>query len=169
MSTCITQIAKELYEELAEPSDISISSIAYWLRSNLGKLNNRLCASFDMDCDLNVTPDLNLGAADIFKTMYAIYYFNKNANSNLGAMVFNSVLEIDSDGSRIKMNNKNEIAKTYINLRNLANEDLKNLINGYKFCRAGAAITNVAGIDGSCFDCCTWRATCSNMRRCVSN
>lgn len=162
--TCVTQIAKELYEELNEPDDLSVSAIAYWLRSNLGKLNNKLCASFDIDCDLNVTPDMSLGEADIFKTLYAIYYFGKKATDNLGVAAVDTIIEIDSDGSRVRRYNRNELAKTYINLKNTANEDLKSLINGYKYCRASNAVSAVHGEDALYTSCpYSWRAELRNV------
>ena len=39
MTTKIVDIADEVYRELGEPADISIASVAYWLRTNLGRLN----------------------------------------------------------------------------------------------------------------------------------
>ena len=39
MTTKIVDVADEVYRELGEPADISIASVAYWLRTNIGKLN----------------------------------------------------------------------------------------------------------------------------------
>ena len=42
----IVDIADELYRELAEPSSISIPAISFWIRSNVGELNNRINTTF---------------------------------------------------------------------------------------------------------------------------
>ena len=42
----IVDIADELYRELGEPSSISIPAISFWIRSNVGELNNRLNTTF---------------------------------------------------------------------------------------------------------------------------
>ena len=38
----IVDIADEIYRELGEPTDNSIPPIAFWIRTNLGTLNNYL-------------------------------------------------------------------------------------------------------------------------------
>ena len=38
----IVSIADEAYRELGDPSDLSIATISFWLRTNLGQLNNML-------------------------------------------------------------------------------------------------------------------------------
>ena len=47
----IVDIADELYRELAEPSDLSIPAISFWLRSNIGKLNNLISTAYLIDED----------------------------------------------------------------------------------------------------------------------
>ena len=42
----IVDIADEIYRELGEPSTISIPAIAFWIRSNVGELNNRINTTF---------------------------------------------------------------------------------------------------------------------------
>ncbi len=39
MTTKIVDISDELFNELGEPDDISIASVAFWLRTNIGSLN----------------------------------------------------------------------------------------------------------------------------------
>ena len=38
----VVDIADEIFRELSEPSTLSIPAIAYWVRSNVGELNNYL-------------------------------------------------------------------------------------------------------------------------------
>ena len=42
----IVDIADEIFRELGEPSTISIPAIAFWIRSNVGELNNRINTTF---------------------------------------------------------------------------------------------------------------------------
>ena len=42
----IVDIADEIYRELGEPSTISIPAISFWIRSNVGELNNRINTTF---------------------------------------------------------------------------------------------------------------------------
>jgi hypothetical protein len=39
MTYKIVDVADEIYRELGEPNDLSLSSIAFWLRTNIGDLN----------------------------------------------------------------------------------------------------------------------------------
>ncbi len=42
----IVDIADEIYRELGEPTDNSIPPIVFWIRTNLGTLNNYLNTAF---------------------------------------------------------------------------------------------------------------------------
>ena len=43
MAIKVVDIADEIHRELGSPSDLSISAISYWLRTNIGQLNNLIC------------------------------------------------------------------------------------------------------------------------------
>lgn len=45
----VVDIADQIYQALAEPSDISLVSVVYWLRSNIGALNNYINQDFYVD------------------------------------------------------------------------------------------------------------------------
>jgi hypothetical protein len=160
--TCITDISNELYDELAEPTDISIPAIAFWLRSNVGKLNNVLCKSFEINPNsgnYEITPEINDNVKDIFKTLYVIYYLGRQVEKNLGAASVNTVVEIDSDGSKVKKTSKNDNAKVWLEIKKNAQEDLKNLLNAYRFCVASNSITSIAGSDGLYTNySCVWKS-----------
>ena len=42
----VVDIATEIFTELSEPASLSVESISYWLRMNVGELNNHLNTSF---------------------------------------------------------------------------------------------------------------------------
>ena len=47
----VVDIADEINFELNSPSDISISFISFWLRRNVGKLNNLISTTFTITAD----------------------------------------------------------------------------------------------------------------------
>ena len=70
----IVSISDEIYRELGNPTDMSIATISFWLRTNLGQLNNLLNISIEIDSttlELNGT-GLTADQAVIFKKLYFI-------------------------------------------------------------------------------------------------
>ena len=106
----IVDIADELYRELAEPCDLSIPAISFWLRSNIGMLNNLISTEYFVDetsleifqkiCDV----DTEIGDDEkvIFKKLYMIHYYDVKVRSVLGAASTDSVREVVSDGARVR-------------------------------------------------------------------
>ena len=47
----VVDIASEIYEELGRPSSLSIPSISFWLRNNIGGLNNYINTQFSIASD----------------------------------------------------------------------------------------------------------------------
>lgn len=152
----VVDIADQIYRELAEPDDISIASVAYWLRSNIGSLNNYINQDFYVDSstleidrvddsDGATVLEISDIEVSIFKKMYSVYYYNKKVLSTLGAASTDAVIELESDGSRITKINKNEQSKTYAQLKKQEYEELVYLINLYK--NAKCQPNQVAGND----------------------
>ena len=141
MSISITDLASTIWmNELNETSQTSIPEIAYWIRNvGIGKLNNLILTSFTIDTDtLEVLPTTSFGLdeATILIQLYMIKYFQLQSNNFLGAVGVNDVIEYDESGMLIRKLNRNELAKTWLSLKNQAGEDLKDLINGYRIARA---------------------------------
>ena len=181
----IVDIADEIYRELSEPATISIPSISFWIRSNVGELNNRINTTFkirDTNPDIyefsgsfvtasnepqafnEATGALGLSAssnngtastpaivaiqpeeASILKKMYVVHYYDQQIRSTVGAASTDPVIEVASDGSRVRKINKNELSKTYISLKKEEYSELKDLINAYKLRKASPV--QVAGDD----------------------
>ena len=75
MAIKVVDIADEIHRELGSPSDLSIPAISYWLRTNIGKLNNLLYLSLTVDDDtLEFSTDLTDDQSVIFKKLYIIHY-----------------------------------------------------------------------------------------------
>jgi len=168
----IVDIADEIFRELGNPSTISIPAISFWIRSNVGELNNRINTTFkirDTNPDIyelsgsfvspayepqafnEATGALGLSAsadngtastpaivaiqpeeASILKKMYIVHYYDQQIRSTVGAASTDPIIEVASDGSRVRKINKNELSKTYISLKKEEYSELIDLINAYK-------------------------------------
>lgn len=181
----IVDIADEIYRELGEPSSISIPAISFWIRSNVGELNNRINTTFkildygteayefsgsfvdpayepqafnEATGALGLSINNNNGTASnpaivgiqpeeasILKKMYSVHYYDQQIRTTVGAASTDPVVEVASDGSRVRKINKNELSKTYISLKKEEYSELIDLINSYKL-RKSSPI-QVAGDD----------------------
>ena len=163
----VVDIADEIYRELSEPSTLSVPAIAYWVRSNVGELNNylntsfrvshqtfeiteqiensgRQPVSFNSDVD-NSTLELQFEEKAVLKKMYNVHYYNQQLRSTLGAASSDSVVEVVSDGSKVRKINKNELSKTYTTLKKQEYGEMVDMVNAYKL-RLSAPV-QVAGDD----------------------
>lgn len=135
MTTKIVDISDEIYRELGEPSDISIASIAYWLRTNLPNLNILINKKFFIDNNLEIsgsqTEPFGLVEKNIFKKMFIIFYYERLFRNSLGAASVDSVVSVTDDGSTVVKINKNEIAKNYSQLKIQSKNELDQLIKSY--------------------------------------
>ncbi len=129
----IIDISQEIVDELENPSDVSVTAVSFWLRQNLGKLNTKIFTAYAISSNgLEATPELGIEEKSIFKEMFLVYYYDKLLRGNLGAASFDSILEVSSDGATVKKTNKNEIAKTYLQLRKESQNEVDKLINAYR-------------------------------------
>tara|TARA_R110000751_G_scaffold81332_1_gene164079 strand:- start:41 stop:541 length:501 start_codon:yes stop_codon:yes gene_type:complete len=142
----IVSIADETYRELASPSDLSIAAISFWLRTNLGQLNNLINTSYALDVNTQeLETGLSIEEAVIFKKLYFVHYYDIKIRATLGAASSDSVVEVSSDGARVRKINKNEISKTWMSARNLERDELTRLITAYKLTESSPR--QVAGDD----------------------
>ena len=89
----IVSIADEAFRELGNPTDLSIATISFWLRTNLGQLNNMLNIDAAIDeSTLELTEELTIDQAVIFKKLYFIHYYDLKIRSTLGAASNDSVI-----------------------------------------------------------------------------
>jgi len=133
MTFSFSDIADEILQELGSPSDISLSVIAYWLRNNVGKLNNLLNCEFEVsETTLELTTSLDIQQKDIFKKMYMVYYYQRKISSNSTAMGYDSIIQLDRNGNKVRFANANEVSKLYRDLKRDEESGLKSLINDYK-------------------------------------
>jgi len=137
MTTKIVDIADELYREMGEPADLSIASIAYWLRSNIGDLNiiiNKPYTINETTLEIEVPsnePPFGTTEKSIFKMLFSLHYYERLMRNALGAASVDGLIEINQNGFSARKVNKNEIAKTYGELRKQINAELDKLIQNY--------------------------------------
>jgi hypothetical protein len=181
----IVDIADEIYRELGEPSTISIPAISFWIRSNVGELNNRINTTFKIvdygteayefsgsfvspenepqafneasgalglslsgdngTASLPAIVSIQAEEASILKKMYIVHYYDQQIRTTVGAASSDPVVEVASDGSRVRKINKNELSKTYLSLKKEEYGELIDLINAYKLRKASPV--QVAGDD----------------------
>ena len=133
MTFSFSDIADEIFQELGSPSDISLSVIASWLRNNVGKLNNLLNCEFEVsETTYELTTSLDIQQKDIFKKMYMVYYYQRKISANSTAMGYDSIIELDRNGNKVRFANPNEVSKLYRGLKSDEEAGLKTLVNTYK-------------------------------------
>lgn len=134
MTFTFADIADEIYEELGSPSDVSLSLITHWLRNNVGKLNNLIKTSFVVsETDYELTTEIDTEQKDIFKKLYLIYYYQRKISSNSTAMGYDSIIQLDRNGNKVRFANPNEVSKFYLSAKKDEEASLRTLINSYKF------------------------------------
>lgn len=134
----LTDLADETYREMAQDSSLSIPFITFWMRGNFGNLNTRLHTDFELNEDtLEITPALGVKESVIFKKMFLIYFYENKIRTGMGAMGWDSAISVSSDGAEVKLVSRNDIAKTYINIKKGEVEALELLIRDYKINRSG--------------------------------
>jgi hypothetical protein len=139
MTTKIVDVADEVYRELGEPADISIASVAYWLRTNIGKLNVLLNKPYlinettlEIYSSDEAKDPFGINEKTIFKKIYTVYYYERLFRNALGAASTDSVIDISQNGFSARKINKNELAKTYSELKKQADAELKILTDKYE-------------------------------------
>lgn len=128
----VTSIAQEIYEEMGEPSDFSIASIAAWVRRNIGGLGNMINTEFTIDStSLEITPNLTDIQKYIFKKMYSIYFFDLKIKST-GSLAVNDYTSIKDDFGSVQKLNKNEVLKNFYQIRQQEYKELKDTVDKYE-------------------------------------
>lgn len=128
----IDVLADSIWRNLSQPSDSSMSVIAFWLRTNIGLLNSLIQTSYALDDnDYEIVPEIGIDESVIFEKLYLLNYYSKQIRNNLGANGVDIVQEVNEFGASVKMINKNEVAKTYQSLRKDTKIELDDLVNAY--------------------------------------
>lgn len=140
----VVDIAYEIFQELGEPSSLSIPPITFWVRSNVGRLNNAINTEFsvtektlEIQRRVNDIPtNIGIDEAAILKKMYSVYYYDTQIRANIKGLETDAVVEVSSDGMRVRKTSKTEIIRYLTSLKRLELEELNKMINYYKIHKA---------------------------------
>lgn len=128
-------IAKEIHEDLGEPSDLSEAAIEAWLSTNTGRLGLLLYTEISIEKDLSnneqFIPPITSKQKDIYKEMYLVRFYERRVGSSLGAGGVEWTIVKEGD-SMIRRASKTELAKVYRSLQNSSQARLDNLIQSYR-------------------------------------
>lgn len=147
----VVDIANEIYLENASPSDTSIPAIAFWVRSNVGKLNSMLYEAFTIDpvtldiIDSATLEEIDELAVAVVKMMYKVYRLDLDIRGFISGMKLDTVLEAKDLDFGVKRINRNEILKSLTTLKKDSLEELMGLIHTYRSYHG--APSQVAGDD----------------------
>ena len=133
----VADIANKFYTDLDSPTDLSLVSLSFWIRNNLGALNSRLLTSWSVDIDTLEVKDENNDeitddAVSVYFQMYLTHYYDKKYRSNLTTMNNNMLISVKDNARSVTYTNRNEIGKTILQAKKQAEEELDKLVKGYK-------------------------------------
>jgi hypothetical protein len=136
----IIDLGQAIYDEIGDTTNISLPSIITYLRNNVGRLNALLNTTYIIDPNSleiingsdNITL-IGLMESAIYAQLYEVYYFQRRANAMLGAASIDTVIQYQTDGGSIRLLDRNQIAKTYAQLKKEAEDILYKMVNRYKF------------------------------------
>ena len=129
-------IADEIYRELGSPSSTSISAIAFWVRSNIGALNNYLNEAFVISDSYEIvgsdSAEINIQAVAILKKMYSIHDYDLKIRANIVSISTSDIISISDKGRSVTKVNKNEVTKALTSLKNEEGRTMTALAIAYK-------------------------------------
>ena len=131
----VVDIANIIYQNLGEPDDISIASVASKVRNMIGDLNLSLNTSFALNYLYDIVDENNIeinnNAIAILQKKYEIFYYSRKSNSLLGAAGV-EVKVVQDDGASVTTYDKGALSKGYLEMKKVARAELQDLINGYR-------------------------------------
>ena len=133
----IVDIADEIFRELGEPDDLTIPAITYWVRSNVGALNNYLNKTFEVKEDTlelidSYKHEIGPNESVVFKKMYSVHYYDVKIRRNLGVVEKETIIAVSDEGTSVTKINKNQVTLALTSLKRAEETELHQLITAYK-------------------------------------
>lgn len=146
----VVDIANEIYLENASPSDTSVSAIAFWIRSNVGRLNAMLYETFSIsETSLEILDsggsEISILGAAVIKSMYKVYRVELDIRNILAGIGVDSVLEARDQDFSVRKLNKSELLKTMTSFKKDIVKELTDIVHNYR--SYNGAPSQVAGDD----------------------
>jgi len=131
----VVDIAQEIYFDLGEPSDLSIAAISYWVRANIGNLNNTIFSNFTINDSYEIVEDdaeININAVAILKKMYMVHRYAVIIRSKITEVSANDVVEVQDQDTRVRRVDKNQLIRSISAEKKQEEEELRFLISNYR-------------------------------------
>lgn len=144
MYSSIQELSSGLYEELGNPSGISVAYVSGWLCNNLGSLNIAIHTAYT-GVSGTISPWPGQEEQDILKELFTIKFYERSAASALNAAGYDTWVEIADDGSRVRRVSKNDLAKSFQSQKRESETRLLRLVASYN--QNGANPVQVVGDD----------------------
>ncbi len=98
-------IAQEIFKELGEPTSSSVPAIAFWVRANIGQLNNYLKESFTVNDSYEIVDadnqEINIEAVAILKKMYSLHDYDLKIRANIISISSSDIVSISDKGRSV--------------------------------------------------------------------
>jgi len=127
----LVDLADITYREIDTPDTLSVPIIAFWLASNLPALNILIGTDYKLDNTEESNPELGDSESIILKYLYLIHFYGWLVKSSLGAAGI-GFSELSDGDTTIRWVSKNEIAKSYDQLKKALEARLNQLVFAYK-------------------------------------
>jgi len=131
----VVDIAQEIYFDLNSPSDLSLAAISFWIRANIGNLNNTIFSSFIINDSYEITEsdaEININAVAILKKMYMVHRYAVIIRSKITEVSANDVVEIQDQDTRVRRIDKNQLIRSISAEKKQEEEELRFLISNYR-------------------------------------
>ena len=131
----VVDIAQEIYFDLNSPSDLSLAAISFWIRANIGNLNNTIFSSFIINDSYEITEsdaEININAVAILKKMYMVHRYAVIIRSKITEVTTNDVVEIQDQDTRVRRIDKNQLIRSISAEKKQEEEELRFLISNYR-------------------------------------
>ena len=131
----VVDIAQEIYFDLNSPSDLSLAAVSFWVRANIGNLNNSIFSSFIINDSYEITEsdaEININAVAILKKMYMVHRYAVIIRSKITEVSTNDVVEIQDQDTRVRRIDKNQLIRSISAEKKQEEEELRFLISNYR-------------------------------------
>ncbi len=113
-----------------DESGISVSSTVSWLQNNLYRINLAIGSGFYTESGY-ILPEMSPTVSGLYENQYYCFYYNKKANSTVGAFAYDWTSIEGADQGSIRRVSKNEVAKTYRSLATDCQAALADMVKAY--------------------------------------
>jgi hypothetical protein len=124
-------LANSVWEDLDRPSTILVENIHGWFVSNVGKLNTYTTGVYSGVNGTGIEPEPSSVELALLAQLYKIRYYERKVDEYLGAGAY-TVMELKEGDTTIRIASRNELAKTYKDLKKQEQDNFHSMLQNYK-------------------------------------